>query len=160
MPFQSSVRIFFLAMSMFCVLVPSVQAAKPNVLFICADDLGWGETGAYGCREIPMPHFQNEARPHVNMFWRFGDQWAVRSGDWKLVVSKVGSGSPELYNLADDRSESKDLASTETTKIAHLQKLYDASSAEQAAPTASDNKQKKKKGGTKKKKKASSAASV
>jgi arylsulfatase A-like enzyme len=104
---------------------------------------------------------QNEARPHENMFWRFGEQWAVRSGDWKLVVSKGGSGSPELYNLANDMSESKDLASAETTKVAQLQKLYDAWSAEQALPTAKDSpdKQNKKKENMKKKKKASNAAS-
>jgi arylsulfatase A-like enzyme len=103
---------------------------------------------------------QNAARPHENMFWRFGEQWAVRSGDWKLVVSKGGSGSPELYNLADDMSESKDLANSDTTKVAQLQKLYDAWNAEQAPPTASDspNKQSKKKANTTKKKKPSNAS--
>jgi arylsulfatase len=86
------------------------------------------------------------------MYWRFGKQWAVRSGDWKLVVANGGSGSPELYNLADDMSESKDLASADPAKVAQLQKLFDAWNAEQAEPTAIDNpnKQAKKKGNAKK----------
>ncbi len=90
----------------------------------------------------------NTARPHEQMYWRFGNQWAVRSGDWKLVVARGGSGSPELYNLADDPNESKDLASADPARVAQLQKLYDAWNAEQAPPSAVDkpNKQAKKNG--------------
>jgi len=87
----------------------------------------------------PFVAGKNSARPHENLFWRFGEQWAVRSGDWKLVVSRGGSGKPELYDLAHDRAESKDLASAEPERVAQLQKLYDAWNAEQAAPTATDN---------------------
>jgi len=71
-------------------------------------------------------------RPHETMCWRFVDQWAVRSGDWKLVVSKGGSGQPELYDLAADPGESKDLAAAEPKRVAELKGLYDAWSAEQA----------------------------
>jgi arylsulfatase B len=31
-------------------------AARPNILFIVADDLGYGEPGCYGGRDIPTPH--------------------------------------------------------------------------------------------------------
>ena len=86
----------------------------------------------------PFVTGKNVERPHQNMFWRFGEQWGVRSGDWKLVVSKGGSGNPELYNLANDVGESKDLALKESAKVSELQKLYDAWSAEQAEPTARD----------------------
>ncbi|MBL8828548.1 MAG: sulfatase-like hydrolase/transferase [Planctomycetaceae bacterium] len=101
---------------------------------------------------IPYLTGANTGRPHEQMFWRFGTQWAARSGDWKLVVARGGSGSPELYNLADDPNESKDLASADPAKVAQLQKLYDAWNAEQAPPSAVDNpnKQAKKKGAAKK----------
>ncbi len=33
-----------------------VVARRPNVLFIVADDLGYGELGSYGGRDIPTPH--------------------------------------------------------------------------------------------------------
>ena len=79
-----------------------------------------------------------QATPHESMFWRFGEQWAVRQGDWKLVVSKGGSGKPELYNLASDIGESKDLARTEPQRVIELQKLWDSWSAQQAEPTVQD----------------------
>lgn len=103
---------------------------------------------------LPFVTGQNSARPHETMYWRFGPQWAVRQGDWKLVVSNGGSGKPELYNLAVDIGESKDLATVETAKVAELQKLWGAWSAEQAEPTASDApKNKNKQPGKKNKKK-------
>ena len=87
-----------------------------------------------------MPYLTgaNTARPHETLYWRFGKQWAIRHGDWKLVVSKGGSGRPELYNLADDISESRDLASAESQKTSELRSLYEAWNAEQAKPTAVD----------------------
>ena len=74
------------------------------------------------------------------MYWRFGEQWAVRHGDWKLVVSKGDSGKPELYNLAKDIGESTDLATGDPKRVADLQKRYDAWSAQQAEPTVKDAK--------------------
>ena len=94
----------------------------------------------------------NNARPHQTLYWRYGPQWAVRHGDMKLVVSKGGSGQPELYNLAEDIGESKDLAAAQPAKTKELQALWDKWSAEQAAPSAPDAPAagKAKKGGKKK----------
>ncbi|MBL9084636.1 MAG: sulfatase-like hydrolase/transferase, partial [Planctomycetales bacterium] len=92
---------------------------------------------------LPYLTGKSEARPHETMYWRFGPQWAVRHGDWKLVNSKGGSGKAELYDLSKDIGESQDMASAEPARVAELQKLYDAWSAEQAEPTAVDSPQKK-----------------
>ena len=88
-----------------------------------------------------MPHLTgtNKSRPHETLYWRYGPQWAVRHGDLKLVVSKGGSGEPELYNLATDFAESKNLASTQPEKVKELQALWDKWSAEQAEPSAPDS---------------------
>jgi hypothetical protein len=104
-----------------------------------------------------MPHLTrvNTSRPHERLYWRFGEQWAVRQGDYKLVVSKQGSGKPELYNLATNQSESKDLARAEPDKTKELQALWDTWSAEQAEPIAVDapaGKGNRKTGGKNKKK--------
>ena len=91
------------------------------------------------------------ARPHQTLYWRYGPQWAIRHGDLKLVVSKGGSGQPELYDLSTDIGESKDLASAQPAKVKELQALWDKWSAEQANPTTPDSPTKAKKGGKKKK---------
>ena len=101
-----------------------------------------------------MPYLTgaNPARPHQTLYWRYGPQWAIRDGDLKLVVSKGGSGSPELYNLATDIGESKDLAAAQPAKVKELQAKWDKWSAAQAPASAPDSgsgapkKNKKKKG--------------
>ncbi|HEX3870576.1 MAG TPA: sulfatase-like hydrolase/transferase [Pirellulales bacterium] len=90
-------------------------------------------------------------KPHHTIYWRYGEQWAIRDGDMKLVVSKGGSGKPELYDLSRDIGESNDLASAESAKVAELQKKWDIWSAEQAEPTAKDNPNKQTKKGKRKK---------
>ena len=92
---------------------------------------------------VPFLAGKKEGRPHETMFWRFGEQWAVRNSDWKLIVSKGGSGRPELYDLAADVGEQKDLAASEPGRVTELQKLYDGWNAEQAEPTVRDSKRNK-----------------
>lgn len=49
-------------------LVSALVAAeppRPNILLIVADDLGYGELGSYGGREIPTPHLDALARGGV-----------------------------------------------------------------------------------------------
>ncbi len=101
-----------------------------------------------------MPYLTGKqtSRPHQTLYWRYGPQWAIRQGDLKLVVSKGGSGQPELYDLATDIGESKDLASAQPAKVKELQALWDKWSAEQAPASTPDagggatKKNKKKKG--------------
>ena len=75
----------------------------------------------------------------------------MRHGDWKLVVGNGGSGEPELYNLADDLGESKNLAADNSAKVNELQALWDRWNAEQA-PASHPADPARKKQATKKKK--------
>ena len=103
---------------------------------------------------MPFLTGANSARPHQTLYWRYGPQWAVRHGDLKLVVSNGGSGQPELYDLARDIGETKDLATTQPAKVKELQALWNKWSAEQAPPSAPDSG----KGGATKKNKKKNAA--
>ncbi len=87
---------------------------------------------------VPFLTGKNNARPHQTLYWRRGPHWAVRHGDLKLVGSAGGSREPELYDLATDIGESRDLARAQPAKVKELQALWNKWSAEQAAPAAPD----------------------
>ena len=45
----------------FAVVSSAQPAAKPNIIFILADDLGYGELGSYGQKQIRTPHLDRMA---------------------------------------------------------------------------------------------------
>jgi len=94
-----------------------------------------------------MPYLTgaNTARPHESLFWRFGDQWAVRKGEWKLVASKIDQLKPRLINLAEDIGEANDLSEKNPEKLKELQAVYKAWNDEQHEPLWKPNPAPKKK---------------
>jgi arylsulfatase A-like enzyme len=81
-----------------------------------------------------MPYLtnKNNGKPHSTLYWRFGEQMAIRQGDWKLVrYDPVMDGlkgkatKSKLYNLANDIGESKDLIKAEPQKAKALQAAWD-----------------------------------
>jgi arylsulfatase A-like enzyme len=84
-------------------------------------------------------------RPHETLYWRFGHQWAIRHGDWKLVAGNGGDLEGELINLAEDISESKNLAADNPDKVRELKALWDEWNVEQAPPSAPKEKNRQKK---------------
>lgn len=50
-----------LASLVFALASASAAAEKLNIVFILADDLGWGEVGCYGQKKIPTPHLDRLA---------------------------------------------------------------------------------------------------
>lgn len=95
-----------------------------------------------------LPHLTGKVKgqPHEALYWRFGPQWAIRKGDWKLVqasetkllpavaLPKIPVGPVHLYNLAADLSESNDLSAQHPEKVKELQGAWDAWNRELAEP--------------------------
>ncbi|MEO6741932.1 MAG: sulfatase-like hydrolase/transferase, partial [Chthoniobacteraceae bacterium] len=44
------------ALLLYGVISASAAQPRPNILFIVADDLGYGELGCYGGKDIPTPN--------------------------------------------------------------------------------------------------------
>ena len=91
--------------------------------------------------------------PHVALYWRFGQQMAIRQGDWKLVkydpVVDGGRGkatAAKLYNLASDIGETRDLIADNPEKAAELQAAWEAWNNDNVPPKwgAGDGKKKPK----------------
>ena len=87
--------------------------------------------------------------PHDALYWRLGEQSAIRRGDWKLVrydrtVDEAGARSnpqagikvtaPRLYNLARDPGEAEDLATSHPDKVQELLAAWRAWDAQLARP--------------------------
>jgi arylsulfatase len=63
--------------------------------------------------------------PHDYLWWFHEGNRAIRVGDWKLVSE--GMTSPwELYNLAHDRSETRDLSESEPLRVQTLADKWNA----------------------------------
>ena len=58
------------------------------------------------------------------LYWRSGNQLAVRRGNWKLIHrgKTLESGKDELYNIAEDPFEQTDHSSTNREKLNELRK--------------------------------------
>ncbi len=85
-----------------------------------------------GVNLLPYLAGENPGRPHESLYWRFGEQWAIRHGDWKLVSSRIDGKEPRLFNLAEDIGEAKDLLAAQPEKTRELRALWDQWNAGQA----------------------------
>lgn len=70
--------------------------------------------------------------PHAQLHWRFGPQWAIRQGNYKLL--KLADGQPQLFDLSNDLGEKQDLASAQPDLVKELEAKHSAWSSELAEP--------------------------
>ena len=56
-------------MALLMYAVPVLRAAKLNIVVILADDLGCGDVGVYGCKDVPPPHIDSIAKNGVLPSW-------------------------------------------------------------------------------------------
>jgi arylsulfatase A-like enzyme len=86
-----------------------------------------------GVNLLPLLEGKTDQVPHEALLWRFGIQYAVRQGDWKLLRPSIDD-SPLLFNLAADLSEQNNLAAQHPDKVRELHKLWDAWNAKNEQP--------------------------
>jgi len=93
-----------------------------------------GALPASGLDGVDLMPFFTGARSgdaHDAIFWRSGEQGAMRSGPWKLV--RVGD-SAHLFNLSTDIGERRDLAASQPARLKSMQDRWAAWSAQMQAP--------------------------
>jgi arylsulfatase A-like enzyme len=84
-----------------------------------------------GVNLLPYLTGESDGKPHDTLYWRFGQQMAIRQGDWKLVRydpvvdGKSGRATEaRLYNLASDIGEQRDLIDEQPEKGRALQAAW------------------------------------
>jgi len=85
-----------------------------------------------GVNLLPFLAGEKSGWPHETLYWRLGDQMAIRKGDWKLVKTREGRlraadastfndlSTAELFNLAEDIGETRNLAAAHPEKAREL----------------------------------------
>jgi arylsulfatase A-like enzyme len=98
---------------------------------------------------IPFLTGENTAAPHDALYWRMGEQMAVRVGDWKLVKASEDAGDGEKPSKKPKgNAKLFNLATSEPERVKHLTALWEKWSAEMPKPavgTDPDTKRKKQK---------------
>ncbi len=71
-----------------------------------------------------VPAFSRDGSvKHADLWWQHEGNRAIRVGDWKLVAA--GNDGPwELYDLATDRTETRDLAQQQPEKVGELARRW------------------------------------
>jgi arylsulfatase B len=82
-----------------------------------------------------LPHLGRKTATAIRAqhYWRVGPQAALRAGDWKIYRGR-GESTWQLFNLADDIGEQRDLAATNAGKVAELERAWQALDREMIEP--------------------------
>jgi arylsulfatase len=91
--------------------------------------------------------FKADSNPDRKLWWAHDGHRAMRIGDWKVVAAKGEEW--ELFNLAEDRTESNNLAATNPEKVGQLVKQWKTVVEEFSALDRTPRGQAKKAGGKK-----------
>jgi len=84
---------------------------------------------------IPFVTGQTSGQPHTEFFWRQGERSALRYGDWKIIRSaRNGKVQWELYDLAQDLSETEDLSTVNPSQLTLMQTRWQAFNAQIREP--------------------------
>ncbi len=95
-----------------------------------------------GVNLLPYLTGKHKGAPHAALYWRFGQQIAVRMGDWKLIKAPGANATQgefrtqattegaQLYNLANDIGEQNNLADREPAKVKQLAAVWEKWNAE------------------------------
>ncbi|HEX6987151.1 MAG TPA: sulfatase/phosphatase domain-containing protein, partial [Planctomycetaceae bacterium] len=102
-----------------CGVAPPEEMPGQNLLDVIAAGGRTDRDTVYG--EIFGHDVPDVDDPAAGLLYRW-----CRRGDWKLIVPEKETGGPELYDLAADPHETRDLAAEHPDRVAALRERLDA----------------------------------
>lgn len=103
---------------------PVIQLdVAPTVIAAAGVDVA-GTPPFDGLNLLPLLTEAKAKVEHEVLYWRCGERYAVRQGDWKLVKAHKSS-APSLFHLATDEGETTDLSGAEPERVDQLRRLYE-----------------------------------
>jgi arylsulfatase A-like enzyme len=85
-----------------------------------------------GVNLLPYLNGTQTGAPHSTLFWRFGEQQAIRKGNYKLL--RLRSGEEHLFDLGSDIGEKQDLLAQKPEVLKELRDDYARWNAELQEP--------------------------
>ncbi len=77
-------------------------------------------SGIDGVNLLPYVLGENKNRPHETLYWKKESRGAIRNNDWKLL--RFPDRPAELYNIAEDLSETNNLATKYPDRVKTMYK--------------------------------------
>jgi arylsulfatase A-like enzyme len=114
-------RAFLTPFAVLFALVASAaaQAPRPNIIFILADDLGYGELGSYGQKKIKTPHLDRMAAEGMR-FTQFYAGNTVCAPSRSVLMTGLHMGRTRVRGNAGGRNMLAQTLRTGDTTVAHV----------------------------------------
>jgi arylsulfatase A-like enzyme len=96
-------------------------ATKPNVIFILADDLGYGDVGAFGQKLIKTPHIDRLAAEGTKFVQAYAGATVCAPSRCNLMTGKH-SGHAYIRGNREIKPEGQEPMPADTFTVAHLMK--------------------------------------
>ena len=133
-------RLLLLTLFLIFACQPQTEATEadgssgyPNIVYILADDLGWGDISVQN-PESKIQTKQPESPREVVVHHSLDGMFSVRQGDWKLIIGRgsggftqprrvdiaEGEASGQLYNPSEDPGEQNNVYTEQPEKVEEL----------------------------------------
>ncbi|MEM0965860.1 MAG: arylsulfatase [Verrucomicrobiota bacterium] len=111
-------KVFLLALACLALGFGSIEARKPNVIYILADDLGYGDLGSYGQAKVPTPNLDRLAESGM----RFTDHYSgssVCAPARSSLLTGLHTGRTPIRGNAERQPEGQVPMPANTYTVAH-----------------------------------------
>src|SRR5476649_2943478 len=97
------------------------DAKKPNIIYILADDLGYGELGCYGQKKIKTPNLDKLAAQGLRFTQHYAGN-AVCAPSRCVLMTGLHSGHAQVRNNIETKPDGQQPIAADTVTIARLLK--------------------------------------